>query len=107
MQAFKQRQQEDYRRINEGRRLFARRTPFSERDQGLETTEWGQDVPSDGNKAKGEEAWANSEGERLKDFGVDEDVEFYDEEDEVPLSRLLARRRQGLGKHKEYQVVND
>ncbi|KAG9201525.1 Palmitoyltransferase [Epicoccum nigrum] len=43
---------------------------------------------------EGEEAWRNSEGERLKDFGVDEDVEFYDEqEDEVPLSVLIKRRQ--------------
>lgn len=46
----------------------------------------------------GEEAWRNSEGERLKDFGLDEEVEFYDEQedgddDDVPLSELLARRR--------------
>ncbi|PVI08019.1 zf-DHHC-domain-containing protein [Periconia macrospinosa] len=44
----------------------------------------------------GEEAWRNSEGERLLDFGVDEEVEFYDEPDDdedVPLSELLDRRR--------------
>lgn len=51
-----------------------------------------------GGSQDGEEAWRNSEGERLKDFGVDEEVEFYDEqeedeEDDVPLSELLARRR--------------
>lgn len=51
-------------------------------------------------KEEGEEAWRNSEGERLKDFGVDEDVEFYDEQegeddedDDVPLGELLARRK--------------
>jgi palmitoyltransferase len=42
----------------------------------------------------GESGWRNSEGERLKDFGVDEDVEFYDEqEDDIPLSELMARRQ--------------
>ena len=89
--------------------MFARRTPFSERfdGQGSETTEWGQDIPSDSRKNKGEEAWENSEGERLKDFGVDEDIEFYDEEDEVPLSQLLVRRRQGIGRHEDHRVVND
>ncbi|KAJ4345769.1 Palmitoyltransferase [Didymosphaeria variabile] len=48
---------------------------------------------------EGEEAWRNSEGERLKDFGVDEDVEFYDEQedDDVPLGELLARKRAALG----------
>jgi palmitoyltransferase len=46
------------------------------------------------NVDEGEEAWRNSEGERLGDFGVDEDVEFYDEEeDDIPLSELLARRK--------------
>jgi palmitoyltransferase len=47
---------------------------------------------------EGEESWRNAEGERLHDFGVDEDVEFYDEgvedaDDDVPLSELLARKR--------------
>ncbi|KAF2013168.1 zf-DHHC-domain-containing protein [Aaosphaeria arxii CBS 175.79] len=42
----------------------------------------------------GEEGWRNREGERLRDFGLDEEVEFYDEEDDLPLSELLARKRQ-------------
>lgn len=41
---------------------------------------------------EGEESWRNAEGERLGDFGVDEDVEFYDEDD-VPLAVLMERRR--------------
>lgn len=44
---------------------------------------------------EGEEAWRNAEGERLDDFGVDEEVEFYDEED-VPLSVLKERIKAGL-----------
>lgn len=40
---------------------------------------------------EGEEGWRNSEGERLNDFGVDEDVEFYDE-DEVPLAEVMRRK---------------
>ncbi|KAF1959098.1 zf-DHHC-domain-containing protein [Byssothecium circinans] len=46
----------------------------------------------------GEEAWRNSEGERLKDFGLDEEVEFYDEQEadeNMPLAQLLERRRAG------------
>ncbi|PWY89194.1 zf-DHHC-domain-containing protein [Aspergillus heteromorphus CBS 117.55] len=39
----------------------------------------------------GEEGWRNSEGERLRDFGVEEDIEFYDEED-IPLAILMQRR---------------
>ncbi|KAE8149707.1 DHHC palmitoyltransferase-domain-containing protein [Aspergillus avenaceus] len=41
----------------------------------------------------GEEGWRNAEGERLRDFGVDEDIEFYDEED-LPLGVLIQRRAQ-------------
>ncbi|KAL1603961.1 Palmitoyltransferase [Paraconiothyrium brasiliense] len=66
--------------------------------QGLDKP-GGGDGDGDGD-AEGEEAWRNSEGERLKDFGVDEDVEFYDEqedEDDVPLGELLARKRAALG----------
>lgn len=41
----------------------------------------------------GEESWRNADGERLRDFGVDEDVEFYDEDD-IPLAVLMEQRRQ-------------
>lgn len=37
-------------------------------------------------------SWRNKEGERLADFGLDEDAEFYDEDD-LPLSELMRRRK--------------
>ncbi|RMY54453.1 hypothetical protein D0863_13627 [Hortaea werneckii] len=40
----------------------------------------------------GEEGWRNKEGESLADFGVDEVVDFYDE-DNVPLAELMRRRK--------------
>ncbi|KAJ5698700.1 hypothetical protein N7462_000705 [Penicillium macrosclerotiorum] len=40
---------------------------------------------------EGEESWRNAEGERLRDFGVDEDVEFYDEDD-IPLGILMEQK---------------
>lgn len=40
----------------------------------------------------GEPGWTNAEGDRLRDFGVDEDAEEEDDED-VPLGELLRRRR--------------
>lgn len=102
LSAFKVRQAEDEVR---------RRKPFVERledtvsrdseFQDEDQSEYGDDA-SDAEEevdrkkyvdGEGEEGWRNSEGERLKDFGVDEDVEFYDEEDEIPLSELLARRQ--------------
>jgi palmitoyltransferase len=45
----------------------------------------------EGDVEDGEEAWRNSEGERLRDFGVDEEIEFYDEED-IPLGVLMRQR---------------
>ncbi|KAK7739917.1 Palmitoyltransferase [Cytospora paraplurivora] len=42
----------------------------------------------------GEPGWTNSEGERLRDFGVDEDAEDAEDADEdVPLGELLRRRK--------------
>lgn len=37
-------------------------------------------------------SWRNKEGERLADFGLDEDAEFYDEDD-LPLSEIVRRRK--------------
>lgn len=100
--AFKKRQEDD---------VVRRRKPFVERveaqrarelDSGVsgyeEDAEIDEEMEDSGNgkqtgSQSGEEGWKNSEGERLRDFGVDEDIEFYDEEDDVPLSELLARKR--------------
>ncbi|KAJ4330484.1 Palmitoyltransferase [Ascochyta clinopodiicola] len=61
---------------------------------GDDASEEAEDEEKYSNEDEGEEGWRNAEGERLKDFGVDEDVEFYDEqEDEIPLSELIARRQ--------------
>jgi palmitoyltransferase len=40
----------------------------------------------------GEEGWTNAEGDRLRDFGVDEDADLLAEE-EIPLGELLRRRK--------------
>ncbi|KAF2855428.1 palmitoyltransferase pfa4 [Plenodomus tracheiphilus IPT5] len=104
LEAFKRRQAEDVVR----RRPFVER--LEEREEGVyrneeEGLEYGDDASdaeedytvkgsSHNGVREGEEGWRNSEGERLQDFGVDEDVEFYDEQDdEIPLNELLARRQ--------------
>ena len=76
--------------------MFVRRTPFGERyeNQILDRSEINRATPPDSSRTAGEEAWMNSEGERLQDFGVDEDTEFYDGEDDIPLSQLLLSKRQ-------------
>lgn len=90
VEAFKRRQQADFdrRAVQNGHVL--RRKSFHERF-APETYE-----PLDDNEAgtdSGEEGWQDSGGNRLKDYGVDEDVEFYDE-DEIPLAELLRRRKE-------------
>ncbi|KMU86710.1 palmitoyltransferase pfa4 [Coccidioides immitis H538.4] len=63
------------------------------------------DSISDGNDSikgyyssdSGEEGWRNSDGDRLRDFGVDEEAEFYDEDD-IPLTVLIQRKNQAKEK---------
>lgn len=40
----------------------------------------------------GEPGWTNAEGDRLRDYGVDEDADE-DEDDDIPLGELLRRRK--------------
>jgi palmitoyltransferase len=100
VQAFKKRQAEDLRRRQGGSGII-RRKPFY--DRHTETTESSQDVSDtdsqshSGHSDSGEEGWRSPEGDRLRDYGVDEDAEFYDQDD-IPLSELLRRRR-GLQLH--------
>ncbi|KAJ5528244.1 hypothetical protein N7513_012403 [Penicillium frequentans] len=95
VEAFKRRQAEDIDR----RRPFAevqRRQRFHDRFQkeSYDSDEDRGPGPVYGDDSdEGEESWRNAEGERLRDFGVDEDVEFYDEDD-VPLAVLMQRRKQ-------------
>ncbi|KAF2674790.1 zf-DHHC-domain-containing protein [Microthyrium microscopicum] len=75
--------------------LVKRRQPFHKRydAEALKSNDTSNpDLFIDGD-GEGEEAWRNTEGERLQDFGVDEEAEFYDE-DEISLAELLRRRRQ-------------
>ena len=80
IEAFKQRQQAD----------LARRRPFRDRFDA-ETYEPREDVYLNSDEeASGEEGWADSDGNRLQDYGVEEDAEFYDD---LPLAELLRRRK--------------
>ncbi|GAQ11882.1 palmitoyltransferase pfa4 [Aspergillus lentulus] len=66
---------------------------FNENKTKEQDSESESDTSDDGEVQDGEEGWKNSEGDRLRDFGVDEEAEFYDEED-IPLGILIQRRRQ-------------
>ena len=91
--AFRRRQEEDLKRFHSG--PTTRRRPFHERYKhyNQEERESTQAPSQDDGLGGGEEGWRDSEGDRLDDFGVDEDIEFYDEDD-IPLARLLVRQRE-------------
>ena len=93
MEAFHQRQNRDFKRFISEPNSSSHRRPFRERYRGREpdgSSELSPLTASD--QEGGEEEWQNSEGERLKDYGVDEETEFY-QEDDLPLAELLRRRR--------------
>ncbi|QDS67995.1 hypothetical protein FKW77_009306 [Venturia effusa] len=88
--AFRLRQQEDLKRFNQHDSEMRKRQQFHRRyidDPNGQAVE-KELAPGE----EGEESWRNAEGERLADWGVDEDVEFYDEEN-IPLAELIQRRK--------------
>ena len=95
--AFKQRQQADFQQRADFYGV-QRRRPFHQRFEQDDTTPVENDYvdPDNEDSNSGEEGWRDSEGNRLKDYGVDEDIEFYDE-DSIPIAELLRRRREARG----------
>lgn len=79
LKAFRERQQAD----------LARRRPFRDRFDRETDEPLADDYLHDDEELSGEEGWADSDGNRLQDYGVEEDVEFYDD---VPLAELIRRR---------------
>lgn len=97
VEAFRRRQAEDLARTRPFSEI-QRRKRFHERykqeDHRDSDDERGPRPIYGDQSDEGEESWRNAEGERLQDFGVDEEAEFYDEDD-VPLGLLLKQRNQG------------
>lgn len=93
VEAFRRRQEEDYQR-RLGPDPIQRRKAFLQRSDSNASSNTEDEVLGyDDHSTSGEEGWQDSGGNRLKDYGVDEDVEFYDEDD-VPLAELLRRRQE-------------
>ncbi|KAE8350325.1 Palmitoyltransferase [Aspergillus coremiiformis] len=94
IQAFNHRKAEDLRRQRAGLAIERRKRFHKRLEEEIEEDESPQSEGANEKESDhGEEGWRNSEGERLRDFGVDEDIEFYDEED-LPLGVLIQRRAQ-------------
>lgn len=97
IEAFKMRQQEDLLRqqnwsgIRHRKQFHKRQGSRPIRDGDYGNVGVDNDV-EDSDSESGEEGWQDSGGNRLKDYGVDEAIEFYDEDD-IPISELLRRRK--------------
>jgi palmitoyltransferase len=101
IEAFKKRQQDDLER-RESNTGVVRRKPFHDRHgsqfHGKQSDAASDEDSSEAQSDSGEEGWRSPEGDRLRDYGVDEDAEFYDQDD-IPLSELLRRRRGEQSQH--------
>ncbi|KAH7321395.1 DHHC palmitoyltransferase-domain-containing protein [Stachybotrys elegans] len=84
--AFQQRQEQDLRR---------KRVLMAELEEVDEVDDYGEASAAGGARS----LWVNSDGERLRDYGVDDDDddEIAADDEDVPLGELL-RRRKVLGK---------
>jgi len=87
-EAFRRRQQVDYKR------WVKREFLDGENGEG-EGEESGEDeYQSEYEEGiDGEPGWTNSDGDRLRDYGVDEEAEVVADDDDIPLGELLRRRK--------------
>ena len=98
VEAFRTRQKQDLVRFGIRPNAVARREPFqrahteteTETELSSSTLKQHDAISKYGNEGK--ETWRTSEGDSLNDFGVDDEAEFYDEE-ELPLADILHRRK--------------
>ena len=91
VQAFRMRQIYDMHRRQIQASLH-RRKPFHVRYASGSAKLPEHDNEDESATGSGEEGWRDEEGNRLRDYGVDEEVEFYDEDD-LPLAELILRRK--------------
>ena len=89
--AFRRRQQGDFGRLAYGTSGTTIRRRLDSVGNGYDNLHKSQ-PPNIGNGGQDKEGWRNSEGDRLDDFGVDENAENFDE-DNVPLVELIRRRQ--------------
>ena len=95
--AFRRRQQEDLKRYDGGATPSVPRQSLHERyrNRAYEDKSLNFQPVESNHSRSGQEGWKDSEGDRLDDFGVDEDAEFYDQDD-IPLADLIRRRNKSV-----------
>lgn len=89
--AFRRRQQGDFDRLEHGSSgTILRRRVDSVRNRYDNLH--GPQQPDIDDAGQDKEGWRDSDGDRLDDFGVDENAEVFDE-DNVPLAELIRKRQ--------------
>ncbi|KAL8950677.1 MAG: hypothetical protein Q9222_003299, partial [Ikaeria aurantiellina] len=93
VQAFRERQQRDALRFTNTNYLTYRRAASHQQNEGLGQEERQESPVAVARQSNGASIfdWRDSSGDRLQDFGVDEEVE--NDDDNVPLAELQRRRR--------------
>jgi palmitoyltransferase len=94
VEEFRKRQAEDLKRWDKDAEI-RRRQPFHKRytEDAVRKNDTSNPDLYVGGAGEGEESWRDSEGQRLHDFGLDEEAEFYDD-DEVPLAKLTGSQKE-------------
>ena len=95
VQAFRQRQQKDTLRFTNATNLSSSESLHQRvRTDPSERSDDSQDDGDDQDDTGSGPRWRDSEGDRLHDFGVDEEAEGY-EDDDMPLAEVVRRRNAG------------
>ena len=89
--AFRQRQQGDFDRHAHGSSGTILRRRVDSVSNGYDNLH-GSQQPHIDDAGQDREGWRDSDGDRLDDFGVDENAEVFDE-DNVPLAELIRKRQ--------------
>lgn len=89
--AFRRRQQGDFGRLAHGSSGTILRRRVGSVGNEYDNLHSSQQ-PNNDNGGQDKEGWRNSEGDRLDDFGVDENAENFDE-DNIPLAELIRKRQ--------------
>jgi palmitoyltransferase len=94
VEKFRKRQAEDLIRWDK-KGSIRRRQPFHKRytEDAIRDNDTSTPNLYVSGTGEGEESWRDCEGQRLRDFGLDEEAEFYDD-DEVPLAELIGGHKQ-------------
>lgn len=95
--AFRRRQQEDLKRYDQVATNSAQSQSLHEHYGNAENLDRSSSPRSAqfDDRVSGGEDWRDSEGDRLDDFGVDEDAEVHNEDD-IPLIELVRRRHERI-----------